>query len=103
MKQIALIHDDAFLKHLTPPGHPERPDRLRSLIVRLRESPQWKTYLHLKPVQASRDDILAVHSREHLALIEKTCAAGGGLVDDGDTHVVRESFQASLIAAGAVI
>ncbi len=103
MAQIAFIYDDVFLNHVTPPGHPERPDRLRSLVSALRSNPDWESYLHVSPAPASEEDILQVHSHEHLELVRETCATGGGLVDDGDTHVVRQSFDAAILAAGAVI
>ena len=103
MAKIAFVYDDAFLDHITPPGHPEQPDRLRFLIKQLRNCPDWESYVHLTPTSASDGDILEVHSPEHLALIRESCASGGGLVDDGDTHVVRESLHAALLAAGAVV
>jgi acetoin utilization deacetylase AcuC-like enzyme len=55
------------------------------------------------PAPATRESILAVHTRSHLETIQEVCEGGGGLLDEGDTHVVRESFQAALLAAGSVL
>jgi acetoin utilization deacetylase AcuC-like enzyme len=46
--------------------------------------------------------VLAVHTREHIEGIKRKCESGGGPLDDGDTHVVRESFDVAMLAAGAV-
>ena len=92
-----------FLHHITPPGHPERPDRLRAVIARLKESAEWKSYDRLAPVPASEAELLEIHSADHIARVRQVCEAGGGLLDDGDTHCVRESFDVATRAAGAVL
>ncbi|MGA9116917.1 MAG: histone deacetylase [Bacteroidota bacterium] len=100
---VAFLTHEAFLLHRTPPGHPERPARLEAVTARLRRSGLWEDLLHPRVAPAREEDLLAVHTEEHLALLRSTCASGGGMLDAGDTFAVRESFGAALRAAGAVI
>lgn len=54
----------------------------------------------VEPRRATRAEIERVHSPGYVDALERFCAAGGGYLD-GDTHVVSESFDAALLAAGA--
>jgi len=103
MQPIAFFYDDQVLKHRPPPGHPEQPGRLRALVDHLKETGLWERLNH-PPFDETPDElILSVHTRSHFELVKNTCASGGGIIDDGDTHVVPESFDAAKRAAGAVI
>ncbi len=102
MKRVGFLYSQNFLEHRPPSGHPERPDRLRRLTQHLEHTEIWQKLIHLQPGSASEDDILAVHSEEHLDLVRNVCASGGGLLDEGDTYVVQKSFNVALLAAGAV-
>lgn len=99
---IGFIYDEKFLLHTPPEGHPERPDRLRKLVQHLKQSELWQKLTPIKPTFATDKDVLAVHTEEHLELVRQVCEAGGGMLDEGDTHVVRESFNVAMLAAGAV-
>jgi acetoin utilization deacetylase AcuC-like enzyme len=110
--------------HDTGPHHPERPDRLRAIHRAVRQSgliasadpfPNFTSDLGTLPqapapaveltsaAPATRDHLLLVHPPEHIDRIARVCAAGGGVLDQGDTPVSAESFDAALEAAGAVI
>lgn len=103
MKKLLFFYDDEFLRHTPPVGHPERADRLRSLVAHLKSTGMWNVLDHHTPHPATIRQVLSVHTPEHTDLIQHTCRSGGGLLDDGDTHVVPESFDVALLAAGAVI
>lgn len=102
MARVAFVYDERFLTHRTPSGHPERADRLLYLVHHLKEAPLWQNLTHLRPSPAKEEDVLAVHSRAHYVRLKEICARGGGMLDEGDTHAVRESFDVALLAAGAV-
>ncbi|MBX2990789.1 MAG: histone deacetylase [Bacteroidetes bacterium] len=102
MKTIGFVSGDTFLNHRTPEGHPERPERLRHLLGYLKKTQTWQMLTHIQPTSASTGDIRAVHTEEHLRYIKEVCAQGGGVLDEGDTHAVRESLDTALLAAGAV-
>ena len=99
---VAFLYDDLFLKHRPPPGHPERPHRLKAIEEHLRKCGLWDRMNHLECIPASDDQILAVHSPEHLDRVRQVCASGGGMLDEGDTHAVAESFDVAMLAAGSV-
>lgn len=98
MKKTALIYDDIYLRHKTQNGHPERPERLVSIMNTLRGSDIWDSLIHLPPRKATDEELLAVHTPEHLERMK-------GLVGyaDPDTYVSEDSLEAALYAAGAVL
>jgi acetoin utilization deacetylase AcuC-like enzyme len=102
MGRTGFVYDPLFLEHRPPPGHPERPERLTVLIEHLRRTELWGRLVHLVPRPCSVEDIARVHSRDHIATVERVCRNGGGMVDEGDTHVSRRSFDVALLASGAV-
>lgn len=103
MSRIGFVFSEMFLKHRTPQGHPERPERLRRLVRFLEETGLWQKLTHLQPCSASEEQLLAVHSLEHIRSLKQICEKGGGLLDEGDTYAVKESYEVALLACGAVV
>jgi acetoin utilization deacetylase AcuC-like enzyme len=101
----ALYYTPTFLEHNPGPDHPEIPARLRSIITELSQSSVLKSYkcAYLEPRPAKREDMELVHEAEYIELVRKTCAAGGGSLDLGDTIVSPKSYAAATLAAGALI
>ena len=54
MSTLLLSHK-ACLDHVTPPGHPERPDRLRAVEEALSQSASssWRATRHRKAISIS--------------------------------------------------
>jgi acetoin utilization deacetylase AcuC-like enzyme len=102
-KKVSFVYSDVFLKHKPPVGHPERPDRLRSIVSHLKSRGQWDSLDHRTPTTTSEDRILSVHTQQHLETIKRVCASGGGFLDEGDTHAVPESFEVAMLAAGSAM
>jgi acetoin utilization deacetylase AcuC-like enzyme len=102
MGRTGFVYDPLFLEHRPPPGHPERPERLKVLLEHLGGAELWESLIHLVPRPCSVEDIGRAHAPDHIATVERVCREGGGLVDEGDTHVSRRSYEAALLAAGAV-
>ena len=102
MHQLVFLYDDLFLQHQPPQGHPEQPDRLRSVVQHLKECRLWETLNHLPCIPASSEQLLSVHSLRHVDFVREVCNSGGGLLDEGDTHAVPRSFNVATQAAGAV-
>jgi acetoin utilization deacetylase AcuC-like enzyme len=112
-----------LIEHLTGPNHPERPDRIRAICLAVRRAglidspnpfPDFDLDLQLSPVGGSKlleltpepaDEkwIKLVHQQDHIDLVKRVCAAGGGVLDLGDTVVGPASFEIALLAAGAVL
>jgi acetoin utilization deacetylase AcuC-like enzyme len=56
----------------------------------------------IDPVPATDAQIIAAHTREHLARVQELCARGGGHFD-ADTYANERSFDAARLAAGALV
>ncbi len=97
MKRIGFVYDDIFLRHETPPGHPESKDRLIAITDALKKVDLWDRLVHLSPPKAMRDDILMVHTASYY---EKVINFTGYY--DADTYVSPRSVEAAFFAAGAV-
>lgn len=57
----------------------------------------------LAPKPAELQQILAVHPRSLIDLIQHRCAMGGGVLDQGDTPVSPESYEIALLSASSAI
>lgn len=75
------------------PGHPESPDRIQSTFEYLKE----KGYPFLEPKPCSEEDILRVHSKEHLRGIQT------GTSSDYDTPAIPHILDYARLAAGSAI
>ncbi len=94
-----LYQDPIFLEHRTG-VHPERPERLKSILTRLNQAGLLRqctpgTYEPLK-----EDEVSRVHSPAMIARAKKVAAEGGGHLDS-DTVVSPASYNVALAAAGA--
>jgi acetoin utilization deacetylase AcuC-like enzyme len=98
MKKVGFLYDEIFLRHETPPGHPESAQRLVAILNALKNSDIWDKLIHMKPRRATEEDILEVHTKDYF---DKMRAFMGFY--DSDTYVSEHSFEAAMFAAGAVI
>lgn len=99
MNTVGFVYNDIFLKHETPPWHPETKERLVSIIATLRSSDLWEKLIHIKPRIASFDDIALVHTSRYIKNIKNF---GIGYLDS-DTYMSKDSLETALYAAGALI
>ena len=103
MSTVGFFYHPDYLNHDTGDGHPERPDRLRYLMKHLLHSNVWHDLYHLQPLRADEQWITMVHPETYISMIQQRCSAGETVLDMGDTHVCKESYNIALLAAGAVI
>jgi acetoin utilization deacetylase AcuC-like enzyme len=97
---VLFVTHPAYLEHLTGPGHPECPNRLRAVINGAQRGDLAEALTPLEPVAATRADLERVHPSWHLDRLEAMAAAGGGWID-GDTYLSSNSTRAAHLAAGA--
>lgn len=90
-----------FLNHDTGPGHPECPDRLRSIESAL-NAPEFKILDRKKAPRGTVDQILTVHPQDHIDRVLRAIPDRGTGYIDGDTVVSSDSGEAALHAVGAV-
>jgi acetoin utilization deacetylase AcuC-like enzyme len=95
------FHHPACLEHdpsLHVPGHPDTPERLRTLERELARH-GWLGWERREAPAASERMLELVHSPEHVRMIRELCASGGGAIDS-DTYVGEASHGAALHAVG---
>ncbi|MCZ7446012.1 histone deacetylase family protein [Agrobacterium rhizogenes] len=99
-----LYEHPIFLEHITPPGHPERPDRLRSLNIAL-EHPNFERLERKEAPQANEDAVLLAHPEEHLLSVMRQVPEEEGEINriESDTYLSPKSLQAALTGIGAAM
>ncbi len=97
-----LVYDEVYLKHDTGPSHPERPQRLTSIIERLNQDGALKDLVRLRPSPAPLEWLYTVHTPEYVERVRKDCEKGVGYVDSPDAPASRASYEVALNAVGGV-
>jgi acetoin utilization deacetylase AcuC-like enzyme len=99
-----LYEHPIFLEHITPAGHPERPDRLRSLNIAL-EHPNFERLERKEAPQANEDAVLLAHPESHLISVMRQIPEEEGEINriEADTYASSKSLQAALTGIGAAM
>jgi acetoin utilization deacetylase AcuC-like enzyme len=97
-----LITHLACLEHLTPAGHPERPDRLRA-IERALAHERFPSLVRVEAPAASLETIALCHPMSYITAIRDATPKEGLLGLDADTTLSPGSFEAALRAAGGAV
>ncbi len=99
-----LYENSIFLEHHTPPGHPERADRLRSLNIAL-EHPNFAALDRKEAPQGNEDAVLLAHPEEHLFAVMRQIPEEEGEIAqiETDTCASPKSLQAALTAIGGAL
>jgi acetoin utilization deacetylase AcuC-like enzyme len=97
-----ITHPDCVL-HEMGDGHPESPQRLRSVLAALQASGLVpRLQLHEAPA-AEREQLERVHEPEHVERVFASAPSRGYAYLDPDTSMNPSSLSAALHAAGAVV
>lgn len=86
--------------HDPGPGHPESPRRLGRVLELLDQQPIQGAERQ-RPRKATREELLRVHTVEHVETISRF--AGQSVQLDPDTGMSEHSYDAALLAAGASV
>ena len=96
---VGLVYDPIYLGHDTG-DHVENGRRLEHTIELLGTSNLRRQLVTITPEPAAMEDLLRVHSAQHVARVDRSASAGGGWLD-GDTMTSPGSYEAALYATGA--
>lgn len=95
-----LYTDPIYLQHLTPAGHPERPDRLRAVERAL--SGEAFDALDRRPAPPGDEAaVLSVHPEHYLVRLKAAIPQEGLANIDNDTCLSPQSLEAAFAAVGA--
>jgi acetoin utilization deacetylase AcuC-like enzyme len=97
---VLLLTHERYLDHDLGRGHPERPDRLRSVLAGIEAAGLGDALDRAVPRAATDAELALVHDRALIAMLARIAAEGGGWVD-ADTAMNEASFDAARLAAGA--
>jgi acetoin utilization deacetylase AcuC-like enzyme len=97
-----LITHPACLDHLTPAGHPERPERLRA-IDRALEQERFQTLARVEAPAATLETIALCHPMDYVIGVRDATPKEGLVRLDADTSMSPGSFEAALRAAGGAV
>jgi acetoin utilization deacetylase AcuC-like enzyme len=94
-----LITHPACLDHLTPLGHPERPDRLRA-VDRVLEHERFATLARAAAPVAELETVALCHPLDYVEEIRDASPKTGLVRIDADTSMSPGSFEAAMRGAG---
>ena len=102
---VYFISHPVCMEHLTPAYHPERPERLSAIDDQLLTSGVGSLLHYREAPQATREQLLRVHSASYVDALSRAAPSAGKPVclDGGDTYMSEHSLEAALRAAGAVV
>lgn len=99
-----LYEHSIFLEHEVPPGHPERPDRLRALNEAL-SHPNFSPLDRKEAPQANEDAVLLAHPEEHLFAVMRAMPEEEDEINqlESDTYAGVKSLQAAFTGIGGAM
>lgn len=100
MTTLLYQHTSAFIDHVVPEGHPERPDRMRATQKAL-SAPEFDGLTRLESPLAHHSVAELAHPRRYIDDILAAAPATGINNIDPDTWISPGSVEAALRAVGA--
>jgi acetoin utilization deacetylase AcuC-like enzyme len=97
---LILVSSSRFAEHQTPPGHPERPERAQVMDA---VASRWRARGGevVAPREATHEQLARVHDVHYIQRISELRDRAVAL--DPDTYTSPETYEVSLLAAGAAI
>ncbi len=100
--QVGLVYHPDYLKHDAGPQHPERPDRLESVIHRLETSDNVQPLLSLDITHDAESWVARVHQPAHIRAVETTREHAYAALD-ADTITCRDSYTVAVKAVAGML
>lgn len=98
----AYLTDKSYTQHDFP-GHPEHAGRIEAVWKQLGASGLSEQLLQISPAAANDEQILAVHTQQHLRRLIAVARGERTVRLDPDTYALPVSLDVARLAAGAVI
>jgi acetoin utilization deacetylase AcuC-like enzyme len=101
MTTLLLTHR-ASLDHLTPPGHPERPDRIRAIDQVLGES-RFEKLVREQAPEGTLDLVKLCHDEHYVEELRRVAPDKGLIYLDGDTSMSPGTWEAVMRGVGGAV
>ena len=101
MTTLYLTHP-ACLDHLTPPGHPERPERLRA-VEQVLAGDHFQPLLRALAPEGSLDSAALCHDNHYIDELRHIAPKDRTIYIDGDTSMSPGTWEAVLRAVGGAV
>src|SRR2546430_8874492 len=98
MTTLVLTHP-ACLDHLTPPGHPERPDRLRAIDQVLVED-RFDRLVRGEAPEGALDSVTLCHNEHYISELRHIAPTRGLIHVDADTSMSPGTWEAVMRGVG---
>jgi len=97
-----LYHHPVAAEHETPPGHPERSDRIRA-VMKVLSAPEFSPLIRREAPVGDEADILHAHSSDHLARVKAAAPKEDWSQLDADTYMSPATLEAALRCVGGAV
>lgn len=97
-----LISHPCYVRHQTPMGHPERPDRIRA-VERILEHERFQPLLRESAPEATIEQLCLAHPEDYVRALEEAAPKDGMLQLDADTTMSPGTWEAAIRGAGGAI
>jgi acetoin utilization deacetylase AcuC-like enzyme len=97
-----LLSHPASLDHLTPPGHPERPDRIRAVNKVLAEQ-RFDALVRGEAPEGSLDSVTLCHNEHYVEELRHIAPSSGLIYIDGDTAMSPGTWEAVMRGVGGAV
>jgi acetoin utilization deacetylase AcuC-like enzyme len=101
MTTLLLTHR-ASLDHLTPPGHPERPDRIRAVDQVLGET-RFDKLVRQEAPEGTLDLVKLCHDEHYVEELRRIAPDKGLIYLDGDTSMSPGTWEAVMRGVGGAV
>jgi acetoin utilization deacetylase AcuC-like enzyme len=99
---IRVFTDPACLDHRSPPGYPEKPERLAGVLAGLRAG-GWPVVEERIPAAVAREAVTALHDEGYVSRFERAVARGDSLLDSADNPLSAGTWGAAWAAVSAAL
>lgn len=97
-----IAYSKKYLEHNVGPNHPEKPERLKSIIEKLEKNSSLREkFRMINPDSASVEDIALAHESSYVEKVKELSEKERRI--DLDTPIRKNSYSLALLAAGGTI
>ena len=102
MAKVGIVLDKLYVDHDNGPGHPETYERILAIVDMLNFTKLMDEVVRIEPRDATKEEIMLVHTAEHFDKIASTKGKPRVFLD-ADTSTCPVTFDAALRASGGLL